>query len=57
MSVSFWKQQTLKITTFESKHKTYNKNKTVREVAKEKKLMSDKKLDRLLNIKGMIKSK
>ena len=38
-------------------YEAYNSNKTVREVAKEKKLMSDEKLNCLLNIKEMIKSK
>ena len=38
-------------------YEAYNTNKTVREVAKAKKLMSDKRLDYLLNIKEMVKSK
>ena len=38
-------------------YEAFNSNKTVRKVAKEKNLMSDEKLNRLLNIKEMIKSK
>ena len=38
-------------------YEAYNQNKTIRQVVKEKKLISNKKLDRLLNPKAMIKPK
>ena len=38
-------------------YEAYKKNKTIREVVKEQKLMSNNKLEKLLNPKNMIKPK